>query len=331
MNFLNRKATVIAIVLIFLIVLPLFVGNEILHVFILIFYYGFLGLSWNIIGGYTGQFSFGHAAFYGIGAYTSSFLFIEYGVSPWLGMFIGGALAALYGLFIGVVSFRYGVRGAYFLMLTLAFAELLRVFATNLQFVGGAQGLVIPLKGNAPLLFQFTSKVPYYYVGLCMLAGGTLLSFALVRSKYGKFLLAIRENEDTAQSIGIHTTRYKIFALGLSSFLTAMGGTFYAQYLMYIAPDFCFGLMVNIEIVLRPMIGGVGTVLGPVFGSFILGPISEIIRVLLGGSRPGLSLMIYAVMVMLICKFMPKGIWPWVSGRIDRWISEIEGEKGAKG
>src|SRR5262245_53481875 len=276
--------------------------------------FGYLGAAWNILGGYAGQFSFGHAAYFGIGAYTSTLLFLKLGVSPWLGMLAGGLLAALFGLFAGYLSFRYGLRGPYFSLVTLAFAEMLRVVAVNTKAVGSSIGLVIPSREPALANFIFASKLPYYYVILMMALAAVAITRLVARSKLGYSLLAIRENEDAAEAAGVDALGMKLRAMALSSFLTALGGTFYAQYFSYIDPSITFGPSVSIQGLLQAIVGGAGTVLGPFLGAFVLTPISELSRAALRG-RAGMDVMIYGVILILVISFLPQGLTGWARGR----------------
>ena len=278
-----------------------------LEILITILFWAYLGAAWNILGGYAGQFSFGHAAFFGIGAYTSTLLLLRAGVSPWLGMLAGAALAALFGLAVGFLSFRYGLRGPYFSLVTLAFAEMLRIAAVNWKAVGSSLGLVIPSRGSAPLMFLFAGKLPYYYVILAMAAGAFAVTWAVARSRLGYALVAVRENEDAAEAAGLDTLAVKLAGMGVSSFLTALGGTFYAQYFAYIDPSLTFGVSVSIEGLLRAIVGGTGTVLGPLVGSFVLTPISELSRAALRG-RAGADVMLYGLVLILVVSFLPRGL-----------------------
>lgn len=285
-----------------------------LEILIGVLFYAYLGSSWNVLGGYAGQFSFGHAAYFGIGAYTSTMLLLRLGISPWLGMIAGGALAALFGLFAGYLSFRYGLRGPYFSLVTLAFAEMLRVVAVNLRWVGSSLGLVIPSGKGAPHLFLFADKLPYYYVVLAMALGAAWLTRRIERSRLGYALVAIRENEDAAEAAGVDTLGAKLRAMAISSFLTALGGTFYAQYFAYIDPSLTFGPAVSIQGLLQAIVGGAGTVLGPLLGSFVLTPVSEITRALLRG-RTGADIMLYGLVLMLVISFLPQGLMGWLGRR----------------
>ncbi len=297
-----------------LVALPPLLPKYALEVLISILFFGYLGACWNILGGYGGQFSFGHAAFFGLGAYTSTLLFLHWGVSPWLGMVAGGILAAAFGLFAGYLSFRYGLRGPYFSLVTLAFAEMLRVVAVNWKAVGSSLGLVVPNRGSAPALFLFAGKLPYYYVILAMVVASLCITRALERARMGYALAAIRENEDAAEAAGVDALSTKLRAMALSSFLTALGGTFYAQYFSYIDPSLTFGPAISIGGLLPAIVGGAGTVAGPLMGSFVLTPISEVTRALLRG-RAGADIMLYGLVLILVISFLPNGLVGWIRAR----------------
>ena len=297
-----------------LVALPPFLPKYALEVLISILFFGYLGACWNILGGYGGQFSFGHAAFFGLGAYTSTLLFLHWGVSPWLGMLAGGVLAAAFGLFAGYLSFRYGLRGPYFSLVTLAFAEMLRVVAVNWKAVGSSLGLVVPNRGSAPALFLFADKLPYYYVILAMAVGAVIITRIVERARMGYALAAIRENEDAAEAAGVDALSTKLRAMALSSFLTALGGTFYAQYFSYIDPSLTFGPAISIGGLLPAIVGGAGTVAGPLLGSFVLTPISEVTRAVLRG-RAGADIMLYGLVLILVISFLPNGLMGWIRTR----------------
>jgi branched-chain amino acid transport system permease protein len=288
---------------------PPFASAYVVHVLVLVLFFAFLGAAWNILGGYAGQFSFGHAAFFGIGAYSSTLLLVRAGVSPWLGVWAGGLLAAAFGCFTGYLVFRYGLRGPYFALVTLAFAEMLRLIAVNWMGIGGPMGILIPLPKDGDSLWrlQFREKLPYYYLmlGLTLLVLG--LTRRLERSRLGYTWAAIRENEDAAEASGVDTLSAKVAAMGISSFLTALGGSFYAQYFSFIDPTLTFGVSVSVEILLRPIVGGPGTLLGPLLGSLVLTPLSELTRWLIRG-RPGVDVMIYGAILVLVITFLPRGL-----------------------
>jgi len=290
-----------------LVALPPLLPKYHLEVLISVVFWAYLGIAWNLLGGYAGQFSFGHAAFFGIGAYTSTLLLLQAGLTPWMGMLLGGAVAAAFGLFEGYLSFRYGLKGPYFSLVTLAFAEMLRVVAVNTKAVGSSLGLVVPSAKAAPAMFMFSNKLPYYYIILVMGALALAVTWKIGRSRLGFSLAAVRENEDAAEAAGVDALGMKLRAMALSSFLTALGGTFYAQYFAYIDPTITFGPAVSIGALLPAIVGGAGTVLGPVLGSFVLTPLSELTRFALRG-RAGADIMLYGAILVLVISFLPQGL-----------------------
>ncbi len=285
-----------------------------LEVLISVVFWAYLGIAWNLLGGYAGQFSFGHAAFFGIGAYTSTLLLLRAGLTPWVGMLVGGGLATSFGLFEGYLSFRYGLKGPYFSLVTLAFAEMLRVVSVNTKAVGSSLGLVVPSATAAPAMFMFSGKLPFYYIILAMGALAAGLTRKIGRSRLGFSLAAVRENEDAAEAAGVDALAVKLRAMALSSFLTALGGTFYAQYFAYIDPTITFGPSVSIGALLPAIVGGAGTVLGPVLGSFVLTPLSELTRYALRG-RAGADVMLYGAILVLVISFLPQGLVGFVRAR----------------
>ena len=304
----TRIGGVLAIVLAALLGPP-FLSPYLVHLLVLMLFFAFLGVAWNLLGGYAGQFSFGHAAFFGIGAYTSTLLLVRLGLSPWVGFLAGGILAALFGCFAGYLSFRYGLRGPYFALVTLAFAEMLRLVALNWMAVGGPMGILIPLPraGEALWRLQFADKLPYYYLMLALLGLALGLNRMVERARLGYVLAAIRENEDAAEASGVDTLRAKLQAMALSAFLTALGGTFYAQYFSFIDPTLAFGPAVSVEILLRPIVGGPGTLFGPVLGSLVLTPLSELTRSFIRG-RAGVDVMVYGAVLVVVITFLPGGL-----------------------
>lgn len=287
--------------------LPLFGGDQILHVMIMVFLYAYLGSCWNILGGYGGQFSIGHGVFFGVGAYTSSLLFARLGISPWLGMLAGGFLAALVALAFGFVTFRFGLKGHFFALATIAFCKVMEIIALNWEFIGGAVGIVIPPRNPSFFIFQFNQKAPFYYIMYGLMLLSILIVFLVNRSKIGLYLAAIREDEDAAKALGVNLLKYKVYAITISAFFTALGGTFYAQYLTYIDPTFTLSVGISIEIIVRPILGGVGTIMGPILGAFILDPLAEISRNFLGGYS-GVHLASYGALLIVCCLFLPNGI-----------------------
>jgi branched-chain amino acid transport system permease protein len=297
---------VICAVLAGLHVLP-WVAPNILHIMIMIFLFTLMGQGWNVLGGYAGQFSFGHSLFFGMGAYVSSLLFLHLGLTPWIGILFSCAAGILLGSFIGFLSFRYGLTGPYFALIMLAFAEIFHMTATGWSAVGGALGVLLPLKGNAPALMQFVKKEPYYFITLWMMVGALFLVYKIEGTRIGLNFLATREDHDAAEALGVNTFRAQMVAMAISAGMTAMGGTLYAQYLLYIDPDSTFGVVNSVEIMLRPIIGGPGTILGPLLGSVVLTPLSEITR-LAFQSYSGVYLMIYGMILVAVIMFLPDGM-----------------------
>ncbi len=296
------------LLLVLLILLPIVASEYLLHIFILVLLWAYLATSWNILGGYAGQHSLGHGVFLGIGAYTSTLLFIHWGISPWLGMWIGGVLSALAALFIGYLCFRYGLKGPYFALVTIALAEAFVFISSNMASIGGARGLEVTWIGHNPLMMQFDGKLGYYYLILIILVFGILITQWLHKRRPGYQWVAVRENEDAAEALGVDTLRTKIEATVLSAFMTAIGGTFYAQYFTYIGPRTVFGEVVSVQILIFAIIGGLGTVWGPAVGALLLVPVAELARANLSGSVGGAHLVLYGTVMVLVMLFAPKGI-----------------------
>jgi branched-chain amino acid transport system permease protein len=286
-----------------------------LHVMIVTFLFATLAVAWNIIGGYAGMFSFGQAAFFGIGAYTSSYLFVAHGVNPWLGLLAGGAAAAVVAAAIGYPCSN--LRGHYFAIASIAFAEIVRVHFNNWKLVGAAEGLTIPMTRPGSLLqFQFhQSKEPYYFIALAFLAAALAVSWWVSRSRMGYYFRAIKESHDLAMALGISFVRYRLAAIMISAFVSAAAGTLYAQYILYLDPESVLVLAISVQVVLIAMLGGAGSVFGPVIGAIILVPLSETTRATLGHWGNGLDMMIYGALITLISVYQPKGVWGLLAGR----------------
>jgi branched-chain amino acid transport system permease protein len=278
------------------------------HVMIMIFLYALMAQSWNILAGYCGQISLGHAVFFGIGAYSSGFLFASYHVSPWLGMLVGIVVAMAMAVVIGVPTLR--LRGHYFAIATLVIGESVQIIFQRWELFGAASGIWLPIvREHALLNFQFNqSKIPYYYIALAFLASVCLAVWYLERSKAGFYFRAIREEPEAASSLGVNVSLYKVFAFMLSAAFMSVAGTFYAQYVLVIDPQVVFPLTLSILVLLMAVMGGVGTLWGPVIGAAVLIPISEAARIYLGGTGGAVDLMIYGALIVLICVFRPSGL-----------------------
>jgi branched-chain amino acid transport system permease protein len=278
---------------------------------ILVLMFAQVGVAWNILGGYAGQVSLGHVAFFGIGAYTSTFLLIHFALSPWLGMLIGGLLSAAFAVLIGWPCFR--LKGHYFSMATIAVAEILQVLFTNWEAVGSAVGLYIPLdsQGWGSMVFN-TSKLPYYYIALGLLVATLLANWAIERSFLGYYFRAIKDEPEAASSLGISLTRYKLVAIAISSFFTALGGSFYAQKEFFIDPGSVLTTSLSIKMALVTILGGVGSLFGPVVGSALLTGIEEVTRQVFGGTGLGTDLILYALIIIGVAVYYPTGIMGWL-------------------
>ncbi len=315
------------IVLALLIVLPLVVespfGQHLMilnvifspfgqHVMIITFMFAMCGVAWNVIGGYAGMFSFGQVAFFGIGAYTSSFLLLTFNISPWIGLVAGGVISALAAAAIGFPCSK--LRGHYFAIATIAFGEIVRIVFNNWQLVGAAEGLTIPMLKQSLGNFMFhSSKLPYYYIMLAFLLLAIGVCYWVSTSKMGYYFRAIKESHEIARVLGIDVVRYRLYAIMISAFLTSMAGTFYAQYILYIDPESVMILAISVQIVLVAMLGGAGSVLGPVVGAAILIPLSECSRAWLGSKGTGADMIIYGTLITLISMYQPNGVWGFIT------------------
>ncbi len=294
--------SVLTVAILFPFVFP---SNFMVNFGVMALFYAFIGQSWNISGGFAGQLSFGHVAFFGVGAYASTIVQLRLGWSPWLGLPAAALAGALVGGVIGVLSFRAGLKGSYFALITLAFAEVLRIVTNSVSFTGGGLGMLIPMKASAAN-FQFAERSGFYFLILLMAALSVALAEWLRRSRFGAQLAAIRENEDSAKALGIHVFREKVKVMLLSGAIGGMGGCFFAQYFLYIDPLVVFGVDKSVEMLLVSMIGGAGTVYGPLVGALLLASISDITRVLT--QIQGLSLVLYGGLLVVIIAYLPNGL-----------------------
>ncbi|MFZ4530191.1 MAG: branched-chain amino acid ABC transporter permease [Alsobacter sp.] len=286
---------------------PLLTGsNTVLNAMVTALLIGLAGQGWNILGGYGGQFSFGHAAFFGTGAYATAILQARYGVNAWAAFAAAVALGSLAGLVIGFLSFRSGLRGSYFALVTLAFAEVFRIIANAAPITGGAAGTLIRLDVR-PENFQFASRAVFYWIVLALVVGVLILTRMIERNRFGAWLVAIRENEDAARALGVDTLAVKLQAIGLSAAITAAAGAFYAQYFLFVDSSIAYGTWISVEALLVPIIGGLGTVFGPLVGALALHGLAEVTR-LVAGRIPGIDLALYGTLLVLVIAFAPQGI-----------------------
>ena len=308
----TRSYIFLAAVLVVLLAIPLLLDKYVLGIFVMIYFYAYLGQSWNVLTGYTGHISLGHALYLGIGAYTSTYLALTFGLSPWIGMLAGGLIASIISLFLGFLGFRFGIRGVYFVIMTIAFAEIARLVVSHIDALGSFSGIFLDFNPSF-INFQFRGNLPYYYISLGFMVFSLIAVRLLEVSKLGRFMVAIRENEEAAQALGVNTFKYNMMAIAISAFMTALAGTFYANYIFYLHPNTMFGMSTSIELILRPIVGGLGTIFGPVIGSFILTPLSEISRAYFAkGGLEGLHLILYGILTILVVLFMPRGIIVYV-------------------
>jgi branched-chain amino acid transport system permease protein len=307
LRFLQRKPVLWIVGIVAALLLPQVVAsNYHMDIVIKVLLWGTLAEAYNISGGYGGQFSLGHSAFLALGAYASSILFWRLGVTPWVGMLVGVAVASATALLLGVVTLR--LRGAFFGLSTLAFTAVTRIMATYWRpLTRGSEGIAIPYQPGF-LNLVFSEKSHYYYFGLALCAGTVLVTWLISQSRLGYYLLACREDQDAAQSLGVNTTVIKTLGLMISAALTALGGTFYAQYILYIDPESLASFDMAIQFPLITVVGGVGTVAGPVLGSAVMIPLSEILRSNLSGLVSGLDRLLYGLILMLAVLFMPDGL-----------------------
>lgn len=324
----DRNILVLVALVVVLLPVPLFLSGSQMDLAVQILLFAMLGVAWNLMGGFAGQFSFGHAAFFGIGAYSTAVLVTDYELSPWLGMLLGAALAALFGLLVGFLSFRYGLKGVFFALATFSFAEMLRLISNGLELVQGARGINLPIvtEGSQWVTLQFSQGSPsYFYVILGLLALTLLLVILTMRSPTGAFILSIREDEEAAAAIGVNPLRYKLVAVATSAALTAVGGGFYVQYFFFVDPNLAFGAAVSIQILLPAIVGGIGTIWGPVVGSFIVTTLGETTTDLISSppqflsaieGRSGLDVIIYGVLIIAIVIFLPKGVFGSLKERV---------------
>jgi branched-chain amino acid transport system permease protein len=281
-------------------------SNVVLNFLVMALLIALVGQGWNLLGGYGGQYSFGHAAFFGTGAYVTGILQMHYGFNAWLGFAIGIAAGALVGAVIGALSFRSGLKGSYFALVTLAFAEVLRIVASVAPITGAGVGTLIKLDLR-PEAFQFQSRAPFYWIVLAMVGVSLILVRLIEDSRFGAYLVAVRENEDAARALGVDATMVKLCAMTISAAITAAAGCFYAQYYLFIDAGIAYGPWISIEGLLAPIIGGIGTVFGPLLGALVVKTLGELTKLVTGGA-PGLDLVIYGSVLIVVVAFAPRGI-----------------------
>ena len=311
----------LAALLLALLVAPRFVNDYLLTVLILILYFAYTGQAWNIMMGFAGQLSLGHAIYVGLGAYTAAALYVHFGVGPWIGLLAAVPVAMACGAVIGFLAFRFGVAGVYFAILTIAFAEFARIGFDHIRYTGGSAGFFLPVAQYATNdLWNLRGKpVMFYYVILALTVAAFALCHLLLRSRIGYFWLAIREDEEAARALGIDTFRYKMIAVVISAGMTAVAGVFFAFFYNNLFPENIFHISRSIEIILAPIIGGIGTLFGPILGAFLLTGLSEAVTEILhafGFDFPGAKQVFYGICLLIVVVALPDGIWPWLVRRL---------------
>jgi branched-chain amino acid transport system permease protein len=309
----NRTMTVartygsIAITALLLALLPAAVhSNTVINALVTAMIIGLAAQGWNLLAGYGGQFSFGHAAFFGAGAYGNAILQVRYGINAYAAMLVATAIGSVVGAAIGYLSFRSGLRGSYFALITLAFAEVFRIIANAAPLTGGAAGTLIKLQVSA-VNFQFASRAVYFWMILALVTAAMLLVRAIERSRFGAYLVAVRENEDAAAALGVDTLHIKLEAITISAFLTALAGAFYVQYFLFVDATIGFGSWISIEALLAPIVGGLGTVFGPLLGALALYFLGEFAKAV-AGRVPGIDLALFGVLLIVVVAFARHGL-----------------------
>jgi branched-chain amino acid transport system permease protein len=314
---LNLRARVLLVgLLAAVIAAPLFADRYLMSVLILIFYFAYVGQAWNLMMGFAGQLSLGHALYVGLGGYVSALLWLKLGIGPWLGVFAAVAVAATVGAAIGWLGFRFGIAGVYFALLTIAFAEFTRIGFDHIDYAGAAGGLFLRVEETGQWWNLRGGTLLFYYLALALAVGALMLTAWLARTRLGYQWLAVREDEEAARALGIDVFRAKMAAVLISSSMTAVGGVFTAFYNNNLFPSRVFDINRSIEIILAPVVGGLGTVFGPVIGAFILTPLGEVLTALtdrLGINAPGVKAAFYGLALMVIIVLRPAGVWPWLA------------------
>jgi branched-chain amino acid transport system permease protein len=311
----SRGLMLLILLLAALILFPAFANDYLITVLILIFYFAYVGQAWNLMMGFAGQLSLGHALYVGLGAYAAAALYVHFGISPWLGLWVSVAVAATTGGLIGFLAFRFGVAGVYFAILTIAFAEFARLAFDHWSWVGGSAGFFLPVANYAKndLINLRGSPTMFYYIMLAMTVGAFLLCHTLLRSRAGYYWLAIRESPEAAQALGINLFRYRVYVVVLSAAMTSLGGVVFAFYYNNLFPEQVFHISRSIELILAPIIGGIGTLFGPIIGAFLLTALAEGLDEIMRGvglDVPGVKQIFYGVCLLVVVLFLPDGVWP---------------------
>jgi len=317
----RRASILLALLGVALLLLPAATNSYVLSVATLILYLAYTGQAWNVMMGFAGQLSLGHSMFVGVAAYVAGGLFFHTGLGPWAGLWLAILVCALLGAAIGFLAFRFGISGVYFALLTIAFAEFTRIGFDHIAWLGGPGGLFLKVaqRNQVDLLNFRGPPMMYYYTMLLLAASALALCTALLKSRAGYYWRAIRENEEAAQALGINTFRWKMLAVVVSSAMTAVSGVFYAFYYNNLFPEQVFEFGSSIQIILGPIIGGVGTLFGPILGAALLTVLSDSITELLaafGWQIPGIKQVFYGMVLLGVVMFLPQGVWPPLARRL---------------
>jgi len=304
-----------------LIALPQFSGSYVLSLATLALYFAFTGQAWNVMMGFAGQLSLGHSLFVGLGAYAAAALFVKFGIGPWAGLWVAMAICVAAGAAIGLLAFRFGISGVYFALLTIAFAEFTRIGFDHIGWLGGPGGLFLKVGQRTSWDLANLRGTPamFYYVMLALTAGAFALCAWLLKSRAGYYWQAIREDEDAARALGINTFRWKLLAVAISAAMTSLAGVFFAFYYNNLFPEQIFHISQSIEIILGPIVGGVGTLFGPILGAVLLTTLADSLTNMvaaMGLDIPGVKQVFYGVILLLVIMFLPNGIWPPIAKRL---------------
>jgi branched-chain amino acid transport system permease protein len=299
-------------------------GDVWITMLFLIFYFAYVGQAWNVLMGFAGQLSLGHALYIGLGSYVSAALFFHWSLNPWLGAVVAVAVSTAMGLLIGFLAFRFSLTGVYFALLTIAFAEFTRIAFDHWAWVGGSSGLFLKVESHtvaSPLTLR-GSPVMFYYVMLALAAAAFVVCRWLLTSRLGRYWIAIREDPEAAQAIGVDVFRCKMAAIAISSAMTALAGVVYAFFYNNLFPETTFAMGRSIELMLAPIVGGLGTLFGPILGAFLLVPLGEVLTDVVGKlgatynlKLAGLKQILYGVVLLIIVIRLPTGVWPWIARR----------------
>lgn len=325
----RRQYLVLLVVIAVLALVPFVLPADRQPVAVRTLIFALLAVSWNVMSGYGGMFSFGHAAFFGIGAYADAYLLVQHGISPWIGMVVGAVVAAAFGMLTAYASLRYKLAGAYFALATFAFAQMLLLLVSNLDLFRRTEGFNVPILPSASwAMLQFPQNdARYYWIPLGLLAIAVAVVIVLVNSRAGQFVIAARDDATAAEALGIPVMRYRLLAVGISSAIAAVAGVYYVQYYLFVGPENAFGGSVSIEAIVPAVIGGIGTIWGPLVGAAIVGPLSELTASLLRNppgflgfleGKAGLDVITYAVLLIAIVVFLPRGVYGSLKARLRR-------------